>query len=116
MTIIPALQHTKEIWRIHPTTGKLRPYGSSNCLDAFIDLGEDVTSNCLDAKGASMTNSREHTIITDIYFVDVHGGMEKPQLRGHSSYRPMLHHIQPRWGEIRGGEDSTGHEVLQRDN
>ena len=43
MTIIPAHQHTKEMGRIHPTTEKLRPYGCSNCLDV---------------KGASMTNSR----------------------------------------------------------
>ena len=51
VTIIPARQHTNEMWRIHPTTDKLRPYGSSNCLDV---------------KGTSMTNSRGHTIITDI--------------------------------------------------
>ena len=78
VTIIPACQHTKEMGWIHPTTDKVR----------------NGSNNCLDVKGASMTNSREHTIITDIY---IHGGMVESLLRGHSSHRPRLHHIQLRW-------------------
>ena len=55
MTIITARQHTKEMGRIHPTTGRLRLYGSSNYLIV---------------KGDSMTNSSGHTIITDIFIVE----------------------------------------------